>query len=430
MATWSEVYTLSGFVQNSAGVATDGDFIYYWDSTEGLYRYDPSNNVDLLIADNTELDYIDSNYSDWVSLQNFNGNVYVGVKHDTGGGAPNNHVVIWRISGSTIVEVTQVDTAVGASKGRLFSDGNILVIIAMNIFGDSFSAYSANASTWSTVGTVWNVGTPDDIQNISGVYGAFGHDNRALGMFCAFEDSGSNYVYKFVSNQWIRQPDPLPSGSLMFETGPTYHITRHDGQEYTTDFDTYTIPSFIDVFAACQLNMPFSMGHWDNGGDTEIYKFEAGAWTLLDTAPGIQHQNPTGGSLPHKMWLIRLDSGSAYAFTRVSTTWSVWERSEAFDPPDEPMGGGGDGPCINYAIFYYGIETPTVRGELPFCGVNPGALAVSASGIVIVGGNPVNPTDSFSSSVVYADFPYDDTDFEDMSGIVPLDTGVSSIKIV
>jgi hypothetical protein len=430
MATWSEIYTLTGAVDIRGGVATDGDFIYYWDPATGIYRYRPDTNTDSLIISNASVSYV-SGEADFISLQNFQGRVYIAVKHDQGSGAADNNCLIYRISGTTATLVHTFDTTLQNTGGGLFADDTTMVVVGMNSgTGDAFSKYTTDGSNWTLVTPpIWNTGTPTSIQTINGVSGQFGHDGRALGIFVVF-DGASNYAYKFTGGQWVRQPDPMPSGSFLIETGPTYHVTRHDGQEFTTDFDTYTIPSFVDVYAACQLNMPWSIGHFDPDGTERIYKLEAGAWTQIDTAPGISHAAPTGGNLTNKAWYIRLDSGDAYALTRVSTTWYVWERSAAFDPPDEPMGGGDSPPCTNFAIFYYGIETPLVRGELPFCGVNPGALAVSAGGVALVGGNIVLDGEGLISSVVYAEFPYDDNDFIDMSGIVPLTTGVSSVKIV
>lgn len=46
----------------------------------------------------------------------------------------------------------------------------------------------------------------------------------------------------------------------------------------------------------------------------------------------------------------------------VTSTASPFEIYAAGLTGSEYTGGGDDGPCTNYAIFYYGIETPLVRG--------------------------------------------------------------------
>jgi hypothetical protein len=74
--------------------------------------------------------------------------------------------------------------------------------------------------------------------------------------------------------------------------------------------------------------------------------------------------------------------------------------------------------------FYYGIEVPVYTSDLPFCGVNPGGLALAKSGLVVLG------TDGrVGPSVVYGGYPYTG-EWVDISGIVPTGTAVTSIKFL
>lgn len=151
------------------------------------------------------------------------------------------------------------------------------------------------------------------------------------------------------------------------------------------------------------------------------YEKSAGNWTLrfyeVDPPP-LSNMSATG--LAPIVW--RNDQGEVMIIVApnagVNSDIYKWDQIYSL----------GGSPCEDYAIFYYGIETPLERGTLPFCGVNPGALAVSADGIAIIGGNIVNEGEELSSSVVYTEAPYND--FEDISDIIPLDAGVSSIKII
>jgi hypothetical protein len=78
--------------------------------------------------------------------------------------------------------------------------------------------------------------------------------------------------------------------------------------------------------------------------------------------------------------------------------------------------------CV--AKFYYGIEVPVYASDLPFCGVNPGALALAKSGLVVLGGDGRS-----GPSVVYGGYPYTG-EWADISGIVPTGTAVTSIKFL
>lgn len=77
------------------------------------------------------------------------------------------------------------------------------------------------------------------------------------------------------------------------------------------------------------------------------------------------------------------------------------------------------------ASFYYGIEVPEFVSNLPFC-VEPGGLAISPETHIAVLGT----AGAGGQSVVYQLPPHNLPTWNDISGIVPTGTAVTSIKFV
>jgi hypothetical protein len=479
MAIWEPHDTLR-YVNGNRNVATDGTYIYYWVNcpstntagfvaTGGIYRYEPGTTTETLIISNANIaTYLETLYPvillganeyNSVAMICFNEEIYVAVHviqyNNTSlmdevcldplppeePFATTQHTLsVCSVGVSSITQVTSLTPDNIAGYGSSFfgytglwaDSDNIVAMITLDGTGLTcpdppevlqFCKYSGNGSSWSTVA----VGGDGYIISEHAFSFQEGRDFRGLGIF----EYANSKIYQFTGGTWVLVDGSVDGGHSLYETGPTYHLTKTDGTGYApanlSAYNTLTPPAFFSP--ARQLNMQWSMGYGFDSAD-EAYKLEGGAWVVLDQIdPSLLFDYTGGTDLDN--WFIRLDSGVTYMIKVNGGAGSeVWKRDTNFDPTPDSWSGGSSPPCTNFAIFYYGIETPLVRGELPFCGVNPGALAVSAGGVALVGGNIVLDGEGLISSVVYAESPYDDNDFIDMSGIVPLTTGVSSVKIV
>lgn len=100
-------------------------------------------------------------------------------------------------------------------------------------------------------------------------------------------------------------------------------------------------------------------------------------------------------------------------FTAKIDSISVGASTPAFDP-NPPAAG---------AKFYAGLNSLTLRSTLGIAGVKPGAIAISDSGLAVVGNNQGGNT-----MVQMGSSPY--SGFSDITGAIPTGSAVTSLKFV
>ena len=405
MANWEHIYDLTGPVDTWGKVATDGTSIYYWDTSVGMYRYNPSSNTDELLITDAAFEAEAQSHipgqailtTEYGNISVFNQTLYVGIWYQYQFDIPTSHgrFVIFKVVGATVTQVAFIDKATEVAGGAfsLFADSELIVY-----YYDDECQKSTNGTSWSDIAQPIfdsGAGLPEAI--------TYPRDFRDIGIYTGAQGD----VYYFNGTQWELKGNLNGSiASTLMDGKDIYWITRHDANEFTDDdFATYDLPATDQsLFAAIQLNMPYPVAHKPNDFDSsfsEVYWFDGLDWQLLDTTdvgPPFW-STPTGGQLTSKAWIIRIDSGEVYALVRSGAAWDVWKRDTNLAPTPDAWGG----PC-EPATFYYGVDALIERGTLPFCSVNPGAMAITELFVAVVGN--ADPATS-NSEAAYAVYPYD-----------------------
>lgn len=176
------------------------------------------------------------------------------------------------------------------------------------------------------------------------------------------------------SNDW---------GQTLFTAGGLTFDENHERAEWK--FKNF--PDEGIIMLATETNQAYT---WDAGTATFIADGTTGSQTIFD---------------------FFILNNQLFALTNSSTANSV------------EMWSAGEVGCS--ASFYYGIEVPQFVSNLPFC-VEPGGLAISPETYVAVLGTG----EAAGQSVVYQLPPYNLPTWNNISGIVPTGTAVTSIKFV
>lgn len=418
MATWT--YLLASAIAGSTirHVCSSGTKIYYVDnSTEDVYEYDPDTNTETLIIDASAI----TNYGNTLSIAWFADNLYVFNYYST---VDEFRVERWDGTPDDLTTVkTFTKNDFGPTQLGMMTDGSTLVAFGVENPA-SPAAYSAEC-WYSSDGSSWSAGSWDDDvwspPDLNGTFLAPRNTGFPTGLYREFVTdinhptrsiTTEKSIFLFSGGVWTILAVLNTNANEIYNfSSPNegIHWTYTTGQYYDSAFaGTATIGS--SPRQTYQVNMPYSVAI--SLAPPVLYQYLAGAWVLLDTMDVSWDMDSTSKAM------VLMDNGDPYIIAYSTIGGGLDVRIFGRDTPIEP-------PGCTPAQFYYGVEVPIFTSLLPFCGVNPGGMAISAKGdLAVLGTNA-----AASQSVVWGAYPFTGA-WNDISGIVPTGTAVTSVKFV
>lgn len=416
MATWTHLKNTSILTADLRHVASSGTKLYYVDNVSSdVYEWDPDTNTETRIVDASAITDYDITYA----IAWFNGDLYV--MNAYAGDAP--RVERWDGTPDDLTTVKSFTVVNGGpTQIGMIADESIITAFSVEnpVSPAPYSAegwYSSDGSSWSAASWSNDVWSPPDL---NGAFDAPKNTAFPLGLYREFVTATNGArttttekrIFKFVGGVWTQgailntNPNEIYRHSSPNEN---IHFTYTAGQYYDLNFaGTNTIPSSPPQMY--QINMPFGVAL--DFAPNILYELSGGAWSALDTFDITWDIEPSTSPV-----IVKMNDGNAYiiAYSSIGAGYDVRIFGR-----DEPLG------CAA-AQFYYGIEVPEYASDLPFCGVEPGALAIAAlTGLVILGSNAQT---AGGPMVVWGQYPYTGG-WTDITGIVPEDIAVSSIKFL
>lgn len=417
MAIWTHLLASAIAGSTIRHVCSSGTKFYYVDNgTEDVYEYDPDTNTETLIVDaSTITDYLDT-----VAIAWFNGNLYVFNYY--GGGVTEYRVQRWTAPTTLTTVKTFTNDNFGPTQIGMLADSNTLVAFGVDNPASpaAYSAecwYSSDGASWSAGSWNVDVWSPPDLNGSflaprntdfpTGLYREFVTDTNHPTRSATTEKS----IFLFSGGVWTK--------IAVLNTGPNeiylysspnegVHWTYTTGEYYTDSTFSSTTTIGSSPPQTYQVNMPYSIAL--TLIPVLLYEYSGGGWILLDTLTATWEFSSNGV-------MVRMDNGDCYiiVYSSIGAAYDI----RIF---------GRDEPIITEcspAQFYYGIEVPIFTSNLPFCGVNPGGMAISAKGdLAVLGTNA-----AASQAVVWGAYPFT-AEWNDISGIVPTGTAVTSVKFV
>ena len=430
MATWALTTTLTA--EHIINVVSSGTDLYFVGKATAftarplhvdgdVWEYDLATGVETKIIQQATY----SGIGQLTCICWFKGTLYLAIRNSDGG-FPINHAVAyiykWNGTADSISLVhttldenyTFPDIGSGAAIYRLYTDGETMVVVAIgnNVPADTILTEIVESTS---NGTAYSSGSlPFTAQSIvSSTRYSFAVECPVNSIYELLYDQADSLWkgVKFSGGSFALHQATLPGSSnalLYTDPGLTLHFNTFNGSDhyFNLAMSTSTQTDPTDIGAVIQVNLDYSIGIDLASGD--IYTTSNGTWALLDAASftGI-------GST--STWIVRADNADVFLIARngASSNSEVWTRSEGI-----PF------PVASVAQFYSGLDTLTYRSDLPFAGVNPGAMAVLANRTVVLGSNA-----AAAQSVIYST-PESYPGWTDMTPVIPTGTSVTSIKNV
>lgn len=424
MASW--VY--KSFVTQLFGVrhpAILADKIYYVDSQSiyvggptqnpggDIYELDPAGPTTSMILDAST--FAGGEVEKVWSLAAFGGNLYAAIDVET---IPNteaeNRVYRWDGTPGNWTQVAS-EAAVESQYpkyARLYAGTGVLLWYISGQGTDTgFVQYSSDGSSWSGGGISGQEGTLTEIEFDFTVYWPLGiYEAICVNRTAATCNDSSVYTYSGGSLVTY-QASPA---DVFLQSSPNGNIHFGGGGFYKMALDLSTADLLDADIGALMLMNAVAKQIGVDGQITQsvLYEFNGTAWVELETMTqslGVDPFFQAGGGWiangTSKAWLLGENDSTG--------NWELWERSEAFATPTATL-----------AEFWYGVNTPVYKSDLPFGGVNPGAMAINPAGnVAVVGGDEAG-----GQIVAYS--PADFTAWTNMSGGMATGSAVTSVKYV